>query len=127
MVLCFASTFGQGSVQIVHSPTKRAPDVWDSAAFSSILLASGLSCSQTKVHACPYEGNANRLTNADTSEVTDLAGMPLSTRVRDNGTSANSAPDQVGYSVIGEGFASSCEDQVDEELWDAPKGLAKVR
>jgi hypothetical protein len=27
--------------------TKRAPDVWDSAAFSSIFLASGFSCSQT--------------------------------------------------------------------------------
>lgn len=27
-------------------PTKRAPDVWDSAAFSSIFLASSFSCSQ---------------------------------------------------------------------------------
>ena len=26
--------------------TKRAPDVWDSAAFSSIFLASSFSCSQ---------------------------------------------------------------------------------
>ncbi len=29
-------------------PTKRAPDVWDSAAFSSIFLASGFSCSQAE-------------------------------------------------------------------------------
>jgi hypothetical protein len=29
-------------------PTKRAPDVWDSAVFSSIFLASGFSCSQTE-------------------------------------------------------------------------------
>jgi hypothetical protein len=28
--------------------TKRAPDVWDSAAFSSIFLASSFSCSQTE-------------------------------------------------------------------------------
>ena len=28
-------------------PTKRASDVWDSATFSSIFLASGFSCSQT--------------------------------------------------------------------------------
>ena len=28
--------------------TKRAPDVWDSAAFSSIFLASGFSCSQAE-------------------------------------------------------------------------------
>jgi hypothetical protein len=30
------------------SPTKRAPDVWDSAAFSSIFLASSFFCSQTE-------------------------------------------------------------------------------
>ena len=29
-------------------PTKRAPDVWDSAAFSSIFLASAFSCPQTE-------------------------------------------------------------------------------
>jgi hypothetical protein len=29
-------------------PTPRAPDVWDSAAFSSIFLASAFSCSQTE-------------------------------------------------------------------------------
>ena len=29
-------------------PTKRAPDVWDSAAFSSIFLASAFSCSQAE-------------------------------------------------------------------------------
>ena len=28
--------------------TKRAPDVWESAAFSSIFLASGFFCSQTE-------------------------------------------------------------------------------
>jgi len=28
--------------------TKRAPDVWDSAAFSSIFLASSFSCSQAE-------------------------------------------------------------------------------
>jgi hypothetical protein len=28
--------------------TKRAPDVWESAAFSSIFLASGFSCSQAE-------------------------------------------------------------------------------
>ncbi len=27
--------------------TKRAPDVWESARFTSIFLASGFSCSQT--------------------------------------------------------------------------------
>jgi len=31
-----------------RQPTKRAPDVWDSAAFSSIFLASAFFCSQTE-------------------------------------------------------------------------------
>jgi hypothetical protein len=35
------------SLKVKNCPTKRAPDVWDSAAFSSIFLASGFSCSQT--------------------------------------------------------------------------------
>jgi hypothetical protein len=41
-------------------PTKRALDGWDSAAFSSIFLASGLYCSQAFVHARPPASNANR-------------------------------------------------------------------
>ncbi len=31
-----------------NCPTKRAPDVWDSAAFSSIFLASSFFCSRTE-------------------------------------------------------------------------------
>ncbi len=45
-------------------PTKRAPDVWESAAFSSIFLASGFSCSQTES------------TPAHT-QVTQTVGQPL--------------------------------------------------
>ena len=36
------------SYQIESRRTKRAPDVWDSAAFSSIFLASSFSCSQAE-------------------------------------------------------------------------------
>jgi len=36
------------SLKVKNCPTKRAPDVWDSAAFSSIFLASGFSCSQAE-------------------------------------------------------------------------------
>jgi len=39
--------FQQRVLHNKNRPTKRAPDVWDSAAFSSIFLASGFSCSQT--------------------------------------------------------------------------------
>ena len=36
------------SLQVQTRLTKRAPDVWDSAAFSSIFLASSFSCSQAE-------------------------------------------------------------------------------
>jgi hypothetical protein len=42
-LLMAESLAGQG-----RGLTKRAPDVWDSAAFSSIFLASSFSCSQTE-------------------------------------------------------------------------------
>jgi len=41
-------------------PTKRAPDVWDSARFTSIFLASGFFYISNIVHARPHAGNANR-------------------------------------------------------------------
>jgi hypothetical protein len=41
-------------------PTKRAPDVWESAAFSSIFLASGFFCPQSESTLRPHAGNAHR-------------------------------------------------------------------
>ena len=41
-------------------PTQRAPDVWESARFMSIFLASGFSYISNIVHARPHAGNANR-------------------------------------------------------------------
>jgi len=41
-------------------PTKRAPDVWDSARFTSIFLASSFFYISNIVHAHPHAGNANR-------------------------------------------------------------------
>jgi len=40
--------FSKRSGQQAGCPTKRAPDVWDSAAFSSIFLASSFFCSQAE-------------------------------------------------------------------------------
>jgi len=40
--------------------TKRAPDVWDSAAFSGIFLASSFFLLPNRIHARPHAGNANR-------------------------------------------------------------------
>jgi hypothetical protein len=40
--------------------TKRAPDVWDSAAFSSIFLRFEFFLLPSIIHARPHAGNANR-------------------------------------------------------------------
>jgi hypothetical protein len=37
-------------------PTKRAADWWDSAAFSSIFLASGFFLLSSRIHALPTSG-----------------------------------------------------------------------
>jgi hypothetical protein len=52
---------GFQSARLAQSlPTKRAPDVWESARFTSIFLASGFSYISSIVHARPHAGNANR-------------------------------------------------------------------
>src|SRR5687768_6719044 len=51
--LCGGSDFQQASLQVKSRPTKRAPDVWDSAAFSGIFLASSFSCSQAESTSAP--------------------------------------------------------------------------
>jgi hypothetical protein len=43
--MCYLYLASKSGVHKVRL-TKRAPDVWDSAAFSSIFLASSFSCSQ---------------------------------------------------------------------------------
>jgi len=57
----------------------------------------------------------------------DLTGLPVSTRVRDNGTSANDPPDQISFSFIGEGFAVPCTDQPDYPLFDTPQGQVVIK
>jgi hypothetical protein len=51
---------GKGSGQRAGYPTKRAPDVWESARFTSIFLALGFFYISSIVHARPHAGNANR-------------------------------------------------------------------
>jgi len=57
----------------------------------------------------------------------DLTGLPVATRVRDNGTTANDPADQISFSWIGEGFALPCTDQPPYDLFDAPEGQVVVR
>jgi len=60
---------GKGACKPAGCPTKRAPDVWDSAAFSSIFLASSFSYIPNIVHARPHAGNANRWATPRKTEI----------------------------------------------------------
>jgi hypothetical protein len=55
---------------------------------------------------------------------TDLAGSPVATRVRDNGTSANDVADQISFSWIGDD--TSCLVAVPYQLLDMPDGQVVV-
>jgi hypothetical protein len=66
-MLAVVSCFNQQVWRNKKHPTKRAPDVWDSAAFSSIFLASGFSCSQA-------------LSTPAHTQVTQTVGTPLAKR-----------------------------------------------
>jgi hypothetical protein len=54
----------------------------------------------------------------------DLAGLPVATRVRDNGTSANDPADQISFSFLGD--ATPCTVNVPYPLLDTPQGQVKV-
>ena len=62
----------------------------------------------------------------DTGEDFDLAGLPVSTMVRDNGTSAKDPPDQISYAWVGDD-AFDCNAQPEVDLIDAPQGQVKVK
>ena len=69
-------------------------------------------------------------TDPDTGEKFDLTGLPVSTRLRDNGTSANDPADQISFSVIGEGFAAPCTEHATGDLFDlldAPQGQVVIK
>ncbi len=61
-----------------------------------------------------------------TWEDESLVGEPVSTRVRDNGRSARDPVDQIGYSMIGVGWAFNCTEQADYDLLDMPDGQVTV-
>ena len=56
---------------------------------------------------------------------TDLAGLPVWTKVRDNGTSANDPADQIGFSFLGDD--TPCDEQPEGDVFDAPQGQVKVK
>ena len=69
---------------------------------------------------------SGRVTDPDTGEVFDLAGLDVFTTAVDNGTSANDPVDQISFSFIG--FEIPCTDatELDLPLFDAPEGQVTV-
>ena len=62
----------------------------------------------------------------ESGEDFDLAGVPVSTMVRDNGTSANDPADQISF-AFPEGFGFQvCTEQPAYPLFDAPQGQSVV-
>jgi hypothetical protein len=62
------------------------------------------------------------LRNPDTGEKLDVAGWTVSTRVRDNGTSANDPADQISLSFP----YGICTEQPEYPLFQAPQGQSVV-
>jgi len=56
----------------------------------------------------------------------DLTGLPVWTRVRDNGTSANDPPDQIGFSIIGDPTPCTAHPS-GLGLFNEPEGQVSVR
>jgi len=63
-------------------------------------------------------------TDPDTGETFDFTGLPVATRVRDNGTSANDPADQISFSIIGD--PTPCTDQTPYDLLDLSQGQVRV-
>ena len=59
-----------------------------------------------------------------TADGQDLTGLPVATRVRDNGTSAKDPADLLGFSFIGD--PTPCTDHVDYPMFDAPHGQVVI-
>jgi hypothetical protein len=55
----------------------------------------------------------------------DLTGLPVATRVRDNGVSANDPPDDVSFSFIGD--PTPCTEHVEYPLFTSPQGQVVIR
>lgn len=60
-----------------------------------------------------------------TADGQDLTGLPVATRVRDNGTSANDPPDLLGISFIGD--PTPCTEHVDYPMFEAPHGQVMIK
>ena len=65
------------------------------------------------------------ITKVTPNTIGDFAGVPVSVRVRDNGTSANDPPDQASF-VFLFGDAIECSQKPDYELFDLNNGQVQV-
>ena len=55
----------------------------------------------------------------------ELTGLPVATRVRENGVSANDPPDDLSFSFIGD--STPCTEHVDYPLYTSPQGEVMIK
>jgi len=60
-----------------------------------------------------------------TADGQDLTGVPVATRVRDNGTSSKDPADLLGFSFIGD--PTPCTDHIDYPMFEAPHGQVMIK
>lgn len=60
-----------------------------------------------------------------TADGQDLTGLPVATRVRDNGTSSKDPADLLGFSFIGD--PTPCTEHVDYPMFEAPNGQVVIK
>ena len=65
------------------------------------------------------------ITHETYSGTGDGVGLPVATRVVDNGNSKKDPPDQISFSWIGDD--RPCTEMVDYPVYDKPRGQVKVR
>ena len=106
-----AKIFADGSVKGQY--TDRFPQI--GGGFHAVINCVSIVGNDAWVSGVITSGTANGQ---------DLTGLPVATRVRDNGTSKY-PPDQLGFSFIGD--ATPCTDHVDYPMFDAPHGQVVIK
>lgn len=107
-----ATIFADGSMSGQYSD--RFPQI--DGGFQAVLNCISIVGNDAWVSGVIISGTANGQ---------DLTGLPVATRVRDNGTSANDPPDDVSFSFIGD--PTPCTEHVDYPLFTSPQGQVVIK
>lgn len=148
MLIAAAPVFGNGVVHFVSAGGPDAcypdqPGCDSNYSLNAVQYADGSVKGQftdkwtngygfhAKIDCLVVEGNeawvSGVITSGRTASGFDLVGIHITTRVKDNGTSANDPLDQISGSFFSwpeDGI--DCNDQIPLTLWDTPQGQVNV-